>query len=254
MSLAYLLLGILGVWIAVTVLRNFTQADPATLSRMVQKGAGFFVIGAALSMLLSGKLAFAFLLAVLGFWLLGTSRPADGWFSFVNKRWFAFAPFGLNRSIRSKRSKMIEIILDEAGDPLQGYVRGGEFAGRGLDELTYAERLSLHEACQREDADGMRLLEAYLNRWFPGWRQAGEGNADAGRGRGSGNHGIVPDSGPMTEDMAYEILGLRKQASRDEIVKAHRTLMQKLHPDHGGSTHLAARVNEAKDVLLRRHT
>ena len=58
----------------------------------------------------------------------------------------------------------------------------------------------------------------------------------------------------MSEDEAYEVLGLRKGASREDISRAHRTLMKKLHPDQGGSTNLAARVNEAKDVLMRRHS
>jgi len=248
----YLLLGLLGVWIAVSLARNFTRADPARMSRMLQRAGGFLVLGAALSMLLLGRVAFAFLLAGLGFWLLGTSRPAGGWFPWMGRGWFAFAPFGLNRSVRPQRSKMVEIILDEIGNPVHGYVRAGDFAGRAFDELNFADCLALHQACERDDPAGVRLLEAYLNRRFPGWRQAGEGDTDAGRGGGNfGGYGNT--GGPMTENQAYEILGLRKQASRDEIIKAHRSLMQKLHPDHGGSTHLAARVNEAKDVLLRRH-
>ena len=58
----------------------------------------------------------------------------------------------------------------------------------------------------------------------------------------------------MTEEEAYQILGLAKTASREDITRAHRSLMKKLHPDHGGTTSLAARVNEAREVLMRRHT
>jgi curved DNA-binding protein CbpA len=57
----------------------------------------------------------------------------------------------------------------------------------------------------------------------------------------------------MTEDEAYEVLGLQKGATRDDVVRSHRSLIKKLHPDQGGSTDLSARVNEAKDVLMRRH-
>src|SRR5271165_1904929 len=80
---------------------------------------------------------------------------------------------------------------------------------------------------------------------FSGWREADEGQAQTGRGGVS--------SGAMTRREAYETLGLEEGASAEEIIRAHRSLMKKLHPDRGGSTGLAARINQAKDVLMQRH-
>jgi hypothetical protein len=90
------------------------------------------------------------------------------------------------------------------------------------------------------------LFAAYFDRRAPGWRQYAQGDAGAGGSR-------PPSGGKMTEEEAYQILGLQPGAGAEDIGRAHRTLMKKLHPDQGGTTYLAARVNEAKDVLLRRH-
>src|ERR1700744_6292231 len=90
------------------------------------------------------------------------------------------------------------------------------------------------------------LFAAYFDRRAPGWRQYAQGNPGASGPR-------PPSGGKMTEEEAYQILGLQPGAGAEDIGRAHRTLMKKLHPDQGGTTYLAARVNEAKDVLLRRH-
>ena len=71
-------------------------------------------------------------------------------------------------------------------------------------------------------------------------------------GQGSGGSGSAGSSqGDMSPDEAREILGLESSPSRDEVIAAHRRLMQKVHPDRGGSTYLAQQLNEAKRVLLK---
>ena len=100
--------------------------------------------------------------------------------------------------------------------------------------------------CRGQDEDSARLLETYLDRRFgDSWRADDEAASESDPSGGSGN-----TSGPLTESEALDILGLEPGASREEIIKAHRRMMQKLHPDHGGSNYLAARINEAKECLL----
>jgi hypothetical protein len=90
-------------------------------------------------------------------------------------------------------------------------------------------------------------LTGYFDGWKPGRREYMQADADTRFGAGPAA------GGKMTEQEAYQILGIAPGASVPEISRAHRTLMKKLHPDQGGTTYLAARVNEAKDLLLRSH-
>ena len=126
---------------------------------------------------------------------------------------------------------------------MTGTVLRGPLAGRALDSFSLEELVALHGGV---DADSRALLESYLDRRFAGWRDRVEPDAAAGPGRSAAR-------GKMTQEEAYQILGLQPGATRDEISRAHRALMKKLHPDQGGSTYLAARVNEAKDFLIRTH-
>jgi DnaJ-domain-containing protein 1 len=126
---------------------------------------------------------------------------------------------------------------------LQGRIVAGPSAGHSLDEFDLPQLTAMIPGF---DAESVSLLESYLDRRFPAWRENAQGNAAGGQRRSAAG-------GKMTDEEAYQILGLQPGAGRDDISRAHRGLMKKLHPDQGGSTYLAARVNEAKDTLLRTH-
>lgn len=238
-----LLLALLVLWGLLYGIRLFARTSPAVIAKVVKRGGGALsLIGAGL-LLLRGRIDIALGLGGLGVWLLGWAA-GPGFYGF---RWPG-AGAGRTPGRSRVRSAMIEMELDHASGAMQGTVLAGALEGQKLAALTRPQCEALYRVCLRDDPEGARLLEAYLDRRFAGWRAAGQGYEDAGAGN------VRRGTAAMSEDEAYEVLGLQRGASREDVARAHRTLMKKLHPDHGGSTSLAARVNEAKDILMRRHT
>ena len=140
-------------------------------------------------------------------------------------------------------TRFLKMTLDHDSGVMSGEVLDGRFAGRRLEQLDLAELVELWRECRAEDAQSAAVLEAYLDRTQgEAWREAAGG--------APGGNGAAADGGPMTREEAYGILGLEPGAGEAEIREAHRRLMQKVHPDHGGSNYLAAKINEAKDLLL----
>ncbi len=217
----------------------FTNADPAKLARYVKQLGGYAALAGAAFMLMRGQMEAAVAVGGFGLYLLGFANPP----AFARM----FGKFGGGTGPVSRmRSAMIEMELSHDNGALGGSVLAGLYMGRRLDDLSRPQCEEVLAHCRRDDPEGALLLEAYLDSRFPGWRPAGEAYADA---RGRSQRAATG----MTEDEAYEILGLAKGASGEEIARAHRTLMKKLHPDYGGPTALAAMVNEAKAVLMSRH-
>lgn len=144
-------------------------------------------------------------------------------------------------------TELLAMRLDRSTGEVSGRVRQGTFAGRGLESLGTSQLLSLLAEARERDPQSVSLLEAFLDRAHPDWRQAGGASGGAGNGGGAGGGG-----GDMDEAEALQILGLEPGAAPEEIRQAHRRLMAKLHPDRGGSTFLATQINRAKDLLLEK--
>jgi hypothetical protein len=144
----------------------------------------------------------------------------------------------------SIRTRYLDVSLDHASGAMDGEVLDGPFAGRRLSGLTVGELLRMLELYQDSDQQSAAVLTAYLDREHPSWQAEAAADARA-KTHGSGN----PAAGMSPED-ARAILGLGPDADAEQIRAAHRRLMQKLHPDRGGSDYLAAQINAAKAVLL----
>jgi hypothetical protein len=227
-------------WLA----KLFAGADPKKLVRLGKAVGGAAALGFAGLLMLRGRLDMAIFLGGLGAWLLGWSAYGPGGLKMPD---WANDWGGAGSAGRSKvASSLLDMELDHDSGGIRGKVKAGAFAGRDLDDLSLNELSALLRECLAGDPDGARLLEAYLDRRAPGWREDADGHRDAGQ-RGA------PRAGPMTDQEAYEILGLQPGAGAEAIREAHRGLMKRIHPDAGGTSGLAARVNQAKDTLLKKH-
>ena len=233
----YFLLGLTTLALALVIAQAFVKANPAALAQMLRTSAGVAALAGAGIMLVRGMASYAFPLAILGSWLLWGQGglPWGGW------------PGKAGRSSGGQSSRVttdhLEMELDHDTGAMRGRILKGFFTGRELEDLKPVELAHLWQDCRFSDPQSAQLVEAYLDRIHPSWRED--------LARGEAEHAQGPD-GKMTADQALEILGLEAGASEENVRRAHRELMLKLHPDRGGSTYLAAKINEAKDVLLGR--
>ena len=231
-------IGLILLFLIVQAIKQFGRMDAATAARLVRHGGGVLGMIGALFLLLRGRIGLAATVAGLMANFAGWKTPGGAPPGFSN----VGAGSG-SRPGRSSiaRSAMVEMRLDHASGAMTGTILSGAYGGRAVETLSRPELISLRQELARDDPDGVSLLEAYLDRRFAGWREADQGERQR---RGGG--------GAMSRREALEVLGLAEGASAADIIRAHRTLMKKFHPDHGGSTTLAARVNQAKDVLMQR--
>ena len=224
--MVWLALGTGGLIFGLWLLRVFATAPPAAIRK-----AGLVLLAllggtALLLMLVTGR-------GLQSVWSLAFFAPLlwrrlQGWLA---ARRFAREP---SADASTVATATLAMRLDHATGQMSGQILRGTHAGRELAELSLPEVLALLAECRVTDVDSVPLLEAWLDRAQSEWREAAP----------------LPPDGPMTRLEALAVLGLKEGATADAIRTAHRRLMRSAHPDHGGSDWLAARINQARDLLV----
>lgn len=233
-------------------LRWFARTPPANISRMITRIA--LAIGGVTLIVLTATGRLPWLFALIGGLmpfaqrLLTALRAYHSLKSLLGQAGYR-PPAGPSATGTAGNTSRIEaaflrMTLDHGTGELAGTVLQGRFRGSHLADLDLEALLELLAECRVSDEESALLLESYLDRRFGDtWR---DGTAHTESARPSAG------SGTMSVEEARHILGVGPEATSDEIRDAHRRLMLKLHPDRGGSTYLAAKVNQAKDLLLDR--
>jgi hypothetical protein len=240
--MAYLLVGMIALLALLALAKLFADAKPGQVKVAAAWGGG--LLGAVLlaALLASGRGAQALWAMILfgpAVW-----RIVQGWRA---ARTFARGGAASSGGASDVETAHLEMGLDHDTGRMWGRVRQGRFKGKELADLDLPGLLDLMAELAARDPEGMPLLEAWLDRSHPDWREAAAFHDGPQPGRsGSGSRGF----GPMTREEAFSVLGLAAGASEAEIRTAHRRLMRAAHPDQGGSDWLAARLNEARDTLL----
>jgi hypothetical protein len=237
--MGYVLIGAAGLVLLFIGLRWFTRADPATVATALKITAIVLAVAGVVLLVLVGRIGFVLMLAgvlvpLFMRWRnarrlagMGTGRapdPTQGGSSHVDTAYFAMT-------------------LDHESGALDGEVRKGPQRGQLLSALDLPALLALLSQCS-DDTASQQVLGAYLDRHHEGWRETAASGADGHAAYGGGAQAA------LTRDEAFRILGLDPDADAAAIKAAHHRLMKKFHPDQGGSAWFAARINEARDLLL----
>lgn len=219
---------VIGGWF---LIRSFAGAQPAQARGLTRKVAGWGLIGVSGLLALRGAMNLAMPLFALGLGLVGQNVVFPN-----GMPWSRKTPGQASRVSTS----LLAMELDHDTGRMDGAVLAGPFKGRRLSTLTFAEARKLHAACAQAPDQSRALFEAWIGRSHPDWREKWGGET----------HATPPASTKMNRAEALAILGLKDGAASDDIRAAHRRLMKTAHPDLGGSDYLAAKINEAKELLL----
>ncbi len=238
---------VLGLFLLIALLlvgRVLVDADPKALAKGLRIGGATIFGLIATFFALTGRLALASPLAILatlflrgggrspfsGFPGLGGHKPSPGQHSEISTRF-------------------LRMVLDHDSGEMTGTILEGAYQGVGLETLNFSQLTEIYKEFEENDGESTTLLVAYLERVHAAEWSAFRNTSAGAPGSGSGQS-YSGSEGAMTPEEARSILGLGGRATAMEIKVAHKKLMKKMHPDQGGSTYLASKINRAKEILL----
>ena len=217
-----------GLWL----IRKFANTSPSQVPGLTRKLIGGAIIALSGLLALRGLATYAVPLFALGIGMIGQSAVFPNGF-----------PWGKKTAGQKSRvaTGILAMELDHDSGEMTGQVLSGPFKGARLEELNPGDLQSLYRHCAKASDQSVSLLEAWLDRNKSEWRETWKGAEKTKQ----------PRTSAMSHDEALAVLGLRAGATQDDIKNAHRRLMKDFHPDRGGSDYLAAKINQAKDILLQ---
>ncbi|WP_025769581.1 hypothetical protein [Thioalkalivibrio sp. HK1] len=239
---------LLAALVAILILISWYKRAPEA-SRRRFRNRGLLIGGGALLLfaLLTGRLhpLFAALGAVvpLAWRAIGLFQTFQNLRSFTRQMHAGASPGHTPGQHSEVTTAFLHMRLDHDTGAMEGSVLKGRFEGCDLGDLDLERLLELLAECKAHDRRSAALIEAWLDRGFEGWRDH-DACASAGDGR------QAKGSAGLDDAEARAILGVGPDATKEEIVNAHRSLMQRMHPDRGGTDYLASRLNAARDRLL----
>jgi hypothetical protein len=217
-----------GLWL----IRKFARTSPSQVPGLTKKLVGGAIIALSGLLALRGLTTYAVPLFALGLGMIGQSAVFPNGFPWAKK----------STGQKSRvATAILAMELDHDSGNMTGEVLSGPFKGARLEEMNPNDLQSLYQFCAKASDQSISLLEAWLDRSKPEWRETWKG-ADKAK---------QASTGAMSRDEALAVLGLRAGATNEDIKNAHRRLMKDFHPDRGGSDYLAAKINQAKDILVQ---
>ncbi|MES2906561.1 MAG: DnaJ domain-containing protein [Pseudomonadota bacterium] len=225
------LLGCLLLFLLLSGAKSVLRGNPRVLAMKGERILAAIIFITVIVLLLAGLWIVALIVLPMVLALLG-----------LHMLWNPALP---NMALPRFRTRYLDAAIDIRTKQMRAQVRSGKHAGFNLDKLALEDILGLFNEFA-DDPESCSLLAAYLDRRFPHWRKDPHAHAHTRQAGARSTHAL-------SEEEAYEILGLQKGATVEEIREAHRRLMKRLHPDIGGTAWLAAKLNAAKELLVETH-